>query len=250
MTCDNWILLFAVIATIFAVLAIVVIAFPNYVPPLTKVFTGSGITVSTILLALATFWLVYATTKIVDSNKEEEKRDRKERYLDEIIRWLKGIENNIFPPPFTFFGKETLEYVNLAFNMGLPKESSQLFSSLLEKQNQLVILDREIRDGGYLQQLASKIFVELGPMIKIIVELLENRRQLFSATTVVPEPIMTDEELELRLKAIKDPNISLDELQLNDIIKDTIRLERNAISIRDSVNSAIIESTQSKANLL
>lgn len=84
-------LIIAVAATIFTLLAIVVIVKYEWFPFLAKSFSGSGVTVATIILATATFWLVFATSKIVDSNNAQEKRDRKERLLNEIIDWAEDV---------------------------------------------------------------------------------------------------------------------------------------------------------------
>lgn len=88
-----FIFVIAILVTIFSVLAIWLIVNPQLIPTLAKSFTGSGITVATIVLAVGTFWLVCATTLSIHNQNEQAKSDKKQRLLHGIRDWIFEIKN-------------------------------------------------------------------------------------------------------------------------------------------------------------
>ena len=73
---------------------IIVILNPKQFPgfPLIR---ESASTISTAVMVLATLGLAYATFGIINSDREREKRDRRERLLDEIIEWANNVNTQV-----------------------------------------------------------------------------------------------------------------------------------------------------------
>lgn len=95
----HWIILaIAILGTLFAILAILLILWPQLIPSLTASFTGSGTTVATVVLAVATFWLVVGTNLTIKRQISQSEKDKKQALLHEIREWIYEIKNITLSP--------------------------------------------------------------------------------------------------------------------------------------------------------
>ncbi len=98
------------------------------------------VAVGTLLLALATVALACLTYYSVKSGYEREKRDRKERLLNEIIEWVFSIED-ITLEPITE-DKLTFRQFNIELKYGKPMNRVQLLEMEIEK----ILKDQDLKE--------------------------------------------------------------------------------------------------------
>jgi len=155
------------------------------------VLPNAMVAAGTILLALATFELVRTgreenitfvnENKLMrEGNRERENRDRKERYFNEIIDWLTGLETRLLLYPTTTI-RDRVSGQGLRLQMGIDNliwESLDLREQTLK---QFVILRAEIAKGEYLQKLAQLLNDDnLASLIKDVTANLKTRKDISS----------------------------------------------------------------------
>jgi hypothetical protein len=115
-----------------------------------------------------------------EGNRERENRDRKERYFNEIIDWLTGLETRLLLYPTTTI-RDRVSGQGLRLQMGIDNliwESLDLREQTLK---QFVILRAEIAKGEYLQKLAQLLNDDnLASLIKDVTANLKTRKDISS----------------------------------------------------------------------
>lgn len=95
----QWLLLVTGAFTLAGIFAILTIVKPEWFAPLAATFTGSGVTIATIGLALSTSWLVYVTFLTLKENQkqreENEQIRNEERKIEISLRIRKWAEDSI-----------------------------------------------------------------------------------------------------------------------------------------------------------
>ena len=213
---------------------------------LPEVVVGWG----TVMLASATFMLVR-------HGKDQENRDRKDRLLNEIIQWLRGIEEHIFPSAGRI-SKEILEDITTKAKSGISIDTWQSLENLDRRLIQLNNLRSEVKEGSDIQKLAKRINGDLGSLIEILLDNIEQRKQLVLDSSKTPNIIAdvytirerVDKESELINKLIEDVNEPLEGSGLSEEGLISVRFARNAGIIRKSILNAIDKAIELKMNLL
>ena len=212
-------------------------------------YPETGITLSALsIIAIAIFagLTLFENRLIRRQNEQRENRDRKDRLLDEIINWLKGLESRIFPLGKT--SKEILEEIDFATKKGISTETERIMMDLDRSTARLHSLATEIKEGEYIGKITSWLDSDLGRLIEITLSHLKQRRQLSLDSSLGPR--IGKEENQLITELVKDDTKSLEGLTLSEQGLTSVRLGRNAGAIRKSILNAIDKAIEIKMNLL
>lgn len=258
-------LLFLLTAGIIAV--IIFLAFPDLSPFQETTFRENLIPIGTLvaawvalLLAIGAFLAIEENVKLRREQRERENRDREERYLNEIIDWLKGLEVRVFEPPKGTLRQEMLEDKELKDKLGLTPENWEVFTALDETLKEAGSLEYEIKEGEYSKKLASNLQYgeDLSIAITTILKQLENRRQIHLETsTGTHEPLTIDvirekveNELPLIFELIRNDTLTLEGINLSEDGLRMVLFARNAQSLKKSIGEAIEKAIGLKSSLI
>ncbi len=197
------------------------------------------------MMAIGTFFLAFITYWNIHSRNAQEQRDRKERYLNEILEWLMGIEDVIFPISDTNMYKEVLNKEDLASRLGFNIDEVRLVG-MTYTPTTMHNIRTELRKGRYFSKLSFKLNSALGKLIDNILDLTKLRSKLviesgqYLADTFVDitEQYKTG-KIKYLLTLVKDTTKSLDGLELNKKNINSILTGRNAGEIINSIRKAI-----------
>lgn len=206
---------------------------------------------------LATLAMAFAALLNIKQSADQENRDRRERYLNEILGWLREIEDSIFPlidlDIYKNLYKEIQEDKDLVTNLGVTKQDIERQRRSGRVFTDLDILIKEIRNAQYFKKVSLKLNSELSELINNILCLLEQRRQLIIKSGKFPldsEQFLTKEIKtrvpELLTELIKYDTKPLDGLNLSEININNVLTGRNAGHIRKSANKAIDKAIELK----
>lgn len=232
----------SILATIFT---LVVILIPNLFPEWVHI-RESVITLATCGMVLATLVLAFGTFSIIMHDRERENRDRKERYLNEILRWLRGIEDSIFPLPDIDIYKESLQDKELATKLGVTIDDIRMHRRTQTSITNLNRLRTELKNVEYFKKVAFKLNSAFSELINNILCLLEQRRKLIMETSQYPLDTIEDIRKDIKTgfhillgDLMKDNTKPLDGLELSEKNINNILMGRNAGDIKESTNKAI-----------
>lgn len=202
-----------------------------------------------------TFFLVVAAFLSILFANQRVKRDRTERYLDEVSTWLRELESLVFQTNFIKPSKDFFGDIELyrKFESEIPPGELHIIRELLDRTiPQATILRVEISKGEYTQKLALKLNKDLGSLLGIVLDHLKQRRQYILHRPInfntAPEE---DDEKEHKLihKLLKD-NTDLTGVTLSEKGRSIVLVGRNANDIRESIVNAIDKTIEIKINLL
>lgn len=208
----------------------------------TSNFANALVAWGTLMLAFATFLLIRHSKEQENQRRKDEqareKRDRQERWLNEITVWLRELENRTL---YTVNWKDILKLEKTSVNMQLLRKWENILTDL-------DILHRETIDGEYFQKVAVILDSDFSSLIGLILSLLEQRRQLILDRSKYPPSSIN--ELKKMLTLVRDDTISLEGLNLTERNLNTILMGRNAGCIKESLRKAIEKAVELKRNLL
>ena len=211
----------------------------------------SDATFATGILALATVALAGFTYWSIRNANDKEDRDRKERYFNEIIGWLTGLEGRLFSTVRSMNSRDAIEEVNLRINAGISEEQWQNIAQDTQTSTELGLLDTEIVKGEYAQKLADKLDTHLGELITNVLVYLKSRRQLdieWLYSTLECSPC-NETDLKIQDDLIRNESKPLDGVT-NKFSLQVIKLGRLRNSVSKSVLEAINKAVDDKAALL
>jgi len=161
--------------------------------------------------------------------------------LNEIITWLKELEDHIFPSTDRIMSRESQEEIECKEKFGLPLETWLSLMHLDESLTQLGSLESEIRESEYIKKIASGLSNDLGRLIEVTLSHIQERKKLVLAAAQHPHTIldMNLKEAELLSELIKDDTKSLEGLTLSDNVRTSVLLGRNAGTIRKSILNVV-----------
>lgn len=209
------------------------------------------------MMAIGTFFLAFITYWSIHSRNAQEQRDRKERYLNEILGWLREIDDRLFAVPELDIYKQIQEDKSLATKIGVTTAVIDRNRQLRVNITNLDILKREIRNAQYFEKLAVRLNTVFSELIKNILNLLKQREQLMrdSAMKSVDSPPVTEEIVLEEIKSglpslltelIKADTKPLDGLNLREDNINTVLMGRNAKAIIESTNKTIDKAIELK----
>ena len=208
---------------------------------LREVLTAFAALVAVIIAAVS----INESRRIRQDTIERESRDRRERLLSEITKWLRELHAGIF----TGLGGRG----SLARDLATAHSEAEV-----EKLIHLYTLDlayanvenlvSSISQAQYHQKLASKLDERLGGSLQAILEALDIRLRLAREEAERPHDSDTERKMsepadkktaELMDKLIEDALSPLEGVNLSEEAVRTIRLGRNALAIRAAIFTAI-----------
>jgi len=196
-----------------------------------------------ILTALAALFAVIIAAFSIDESRrmrkdsmEREGRDRKERLIDEVVKWLRELEGRIFPKlaPIMSGTEDTLRRIRSS-----PKIPPKTWLQLEDLDRALGEMDalREcIKEAEYYQKLTSKLDEELSSLMEVIRNNLEQRRQLISKSPNIPIDWSDRDKVSQLNRASTEDDVS--------------HLGTNAGAIRKSILDAVDKAIELKASLI
>lgn len=205
---------------------------------------------------LATLAMAFAALLNIKQSADREKRDREERYLNEILGWLREIEDSIFPlidlDIYKNLYKEIQEDKDLV-TIGVTKQDISRQRRLGKVFTDLDILKKEIRNAQYFKKVALKLNSDFSELINNILCLLEQRKQLTRESTEFPldteESIKKEIEtgvVKLLIELSDDDTKPLDGLKLSRKNINHVLTGRNAGAIKKSTDKAIEKAIELK----
>ncbi len=205
---------------------------------------STGITLLAVLVALgigvASIW----------NTQSLQKKERKERLLNEIIEWAKGLEERIFPPGETKILTNIRELFAVRSNIPIKEETISGLWDLDQTVASLERLSHEIKEGDeYITKLASGLDKELGTAIDKVINDMKKRQELLSDERFLPHNEIIKES-GLVLELVKDKTKPLDNLSLSKTAYQTVLLGRNAGDIIESARDVVEKAVEFKGRLL
>lgn len=195
--------------------------------------------------------------RLRQDNADRERNDRKERYLNEIIAWLTGIEGRIFPSGRTMVEqvKESLAEMTAGGKRSntLAKELDRL-RELDEGIFTMRALTKEIGDSRYSKDVAFGLDNTLCGEIKILLEHLQNRQDLILQMQEIKKELKgslienIDKEEYVKLLSVNETNIEKLGLSKRGYLVAQISL--NAHNVREQINKTISKAVELKTGLL
>jgi uncharacterized membrane protein len=214
-----------------------------------------------ILTALAALFAVIIAAFSIDESRrmrkdamEREGRDRQERLIEEVTEWLRELEGRIFCRAGRI---KTSEYIL----QRRPQISPEAWFRLHELDNASVDKDElrlAISEGGYYQQLWSKLSKELSGLIEVVVSNLKQRSQLVLEhwDEILQESYEgesteeADKGFQLVDELIEDYDRPLEGLGLRERDIITVRFGRNARAAGQSIFAAIDKAIELRTSLI
>ena len=129
-------------------------------------------------------------------------------------------------------------------------ETWQVLTNVDRISHQLDSLHGEIKEGKYIQRLASKLNNDLVILINEIYRHLEQRKNLHSSKSALPTTILDIKEGELTNKLLKDDTLDLNDFTLSERGRHSVLMGRNAGAIKRSVLHAIDKVVEIKASFI
>jgi len=238
-------------------------------------FLGAGVSLfvkSTelreILTAVAVVFAVIIAAFSIDESRrlrqdsiERESRDRKERLYDEVTKWLRELEIRIFPKLDTI--KSVTEDI-LKRNSVIPQETWHHLDELDHTLVQINSLSEGVKEAKYYQKLTLKLNKELGSLIEVVLNNLEQRKQLVVEDAESPTDYgeiihkiregtlgkEVNKEYQLTKDLIENDDRPLEGLDLSEQAIIHVQLARNAGAIRKSILNAVDKAIELKASLI
>ena len=213
-----------------------------------------------ILTAYAALVAVFIAAFSIDESRrmrqdsiERESRDRKERLIDEVAKWLRELEGRIFPKlaPIMSGTEDTLR--RISSSPEIPLKTWLQLDNIDRTLGEVLALAEGIKEAEYYQKLTSQLNEELSSLIEVIASNLEQRRQLHvEAAGLQLDYSEKDKASQLQLidELIKNDDRPLEGLSLSDQTIITIRLARNAHAIRKSILNAVDRAIELKTSLI
>lgn len=208
--------------------------------------------------AFATLVLAFAAFAAVDENRrnrqdsiERENRDRKERSIDEVAKWLRELEGNIlYKPRAIASGTEDL-IRRIGRGPKIPLKTWLQMEDIDHALGEMNALAEGIKEAEYYKKLTSQLNEELSSLIEVIANNLKERRQLHvEGARYQPDYSAEAKKSQLINELIKNDDRPLEGLGLSEEDIIIVRFGRNAGAIRKSILNAVDKAIEIKASFI
>jgi len=209
--------------------------------------------------AFAALLVAFAAFAAIDENRrnrqdsiERESRDRKERLIDEVDKWLRELDGRIFPMPAgTLLSKISVIEDRMRRNPKIPFEKWLQVDDVDRRSVEVLGATEGIEEAVYYQKLTSQLNEELSSSIEVIVSNLEERLELFLAREKYPLDYSDKDKLsELNRALTENADRPLEGLGLSDEVAIRVRIERNAGAVRKSILNAVDKTIEIKTSFI
>ena len=214
---------------------------------LRDILTAFAAIVAVIIAAFS----IEESRRIRQDSIERESRDRKERLVNEVAKWLRELEGHIlYKPRAIASGMEDL-IRRIGGDPKIPQKTWLQMESIDRAVGEMNAVTEGIKEAEYYQKLTSQLNKELSNLIEPIVNHLKQRKQLIvESAGYQPDYSLDVETSQLIKELIKDDDRPLEGLGLSDQNIIIVRLGRNAGAVRKSILDAVDKAIELKASLI
>ena len=231
------------------VMGLLILLFAVYI--VIEIYEGFAVKISafaTLAVAIAAFAAIEENRRIRRDSIERESRDRRERWVDEVAKWLRELEGRILPKSSAFYsGVED----KILRRPEIPAETwleSRTTDVVMEEMH---ALDEGIKEAEYYQKLTLQLNEELSSLIEVIANNLGQRRQLhveagghkFDYRAVVKASRLLHELIENDDRPLEDLGLSEQDIT-------TVHFGRNRGAIRKSIVNAVDKAIELKTSFI
>lgn len=204
-----------------------------------------------LLVAFAAFASTEENRRIRRDSVERESRDRKERLIDEIARWLRELEGNIIPAR----GKVMTQISQIQDRMkGIKGIGFEQWLNIGEIDIDIVAVNNisvAMKEAEYYKKLILQIDEGLSKLVGVIGDDMEKRAIILSADITYRRGLLKkDKGGQSEDELPKDDNKTLEVSgsSREDIISG--KLKRNGDTLRESIQKAIEKAIKLKVSLI
>ena len=214
---------------------------------LREILTALAALVAVIIAAFS----INESRRIRQDSIERESRDRTERLVNEVTKWLKELEDRIFPKLGTIISGISGIEDRLRKSPKIPLETWLQIEDLDLASGEMHGLAEGIKEAEYYQKLTLKLNEELSSLMEVIVNNLKQRRQLIIEDAKYPIDYSEKDKLsQLKKELIENADRPLEGLGLSDQVIIRVRIARNAGAVRKSILNAVDKAIELKASLI
>jgi hypothetical protein len=189
--------------------------------------------------------------RIRQDSMEREKRDRKERLVDEVAKWLRELEGRMFPKVSAMASGTEDTLRRISTSPKIPVTTWLQMDTVDRVLGEMQALAEGIREGEYYQKLTSQLSEELSSSIGLIVNNLKQRRELHVEDARYPLDLKDENTASKSVKElIENDDKPLEGSGLDDKAIVAVRLGRNAHAIRKAVVNAADKVIELKTSLI
>ena len=202
-------------------------------------------------VAFAAFAAIDENRRIRQDSVERESRDRKERLVDEVAKWLRELEGHVFYKPRAIAsGTEDL-IRRIGSDPKITAKTWLQMESIDRALDEMNTLAEGIKEAEYYQKLTSQLNEELSSLIEVIANNLKERRQLHvEGAGYQPDYSPEAEASQLIKELLEDADRPLEGLGLSDQDILIVRFGRNAGAIRKSILNAVEKAIEIKVSII
>lgn len=231
------------------VLGFLILLFGVYVA--IEIYEGFAVKISafaTLAVAIAAFAAIEENRRTRQDNIERESRDRREKLVDEIGKWLRELVESTLPKSGEFF----LDAVDALVKMPkIDNETLQRARAADLGKAEWDALEVGVREAEYYHKIASQINEELSGLIEVVAAKLIGRMQLHVKAASSKVDYVETLWVSVSLQAlIIDGDKNLKDLGLSEKDIIIVGFGRNARAIRNSIRNAIDKVIELKASFV
>ena len=206
---------------------------------------------ATLAVALAAFASIEENRRVRQDSVERESRDRRERLVDEVAKWLRELEGHIFPEDSRLMTKISRIEDRLKGSPAIGVEKWLKIDDLDLAVVELVNIIKAMKEVEYYQKLTLQLDEGLSKLIGVIRNKVEERGDLRSEDIIyLRGHIKKAEEGQSVDELPKDDNRTLERSGSSegDIISG--KLERNYGALRESIQKGIEKAIEIKTSFI
>jgi len=206
-----------------------------------------------ILTALAAMAAVFIAAYSIDESRhmrqdsiDREKRDRKERSVNEVAEWLRELDGRIYVEHDVYqsFARDALKATSEISSETWFRECKRDLTFAT-----VTALFSCVKEADYYRILAAKLDERLGILIEVVANDLKQRMEI-AHEHMESLNSYSKEESQLIDELIENDDRPLEGLNLSGPAIITVRLGRNARAIRESIVNAIDRAIELKTSLI
>ena len=206
---------------------------------------------ATLIMAFAAFISIEESRHIRQDTVERENRERRERLIDEVAKWLRELEGSIFAKYSEIASGAEDIIRNMRSNPKIPGETWVQLEAVDRALIEMGNLAGGVKEAEYYKKMTLKIDEGLSKLIGVIGNNMEERRQLHvEDARYIGELSWKAEKSKLINDLLEHDDKPLEGLGLSDKDISGVRLGRNAGAIRKSIRNALDRVIELKENLI
>lgn len=203
-----------------------------------------------LLVAFAAFASIQENRRIRQDSVERESRDRKERLVDEVAKWLRELEGHIFYMPHAITSETEDLIRRIRRSPKIPLRTWLILEDAERALGEMSKLREGIKEAEYYQKMTSKLNEDLSSLIEVIANNLKERRELHVEGAGYEPAYEREGEKSRLIRELIENDRPLEGLGLSEWDIISVRFGRNAGAIRESIIKALDKAIELKASFI